>query len=200
MNRPLAAPLLITLGILAALPLTAQVPPPRPPATAPSPAEALTIFTEGTYPQPDVRRTTIYYSRPSIKAPTTGEVRKIWGTLVPWNKVWRLGANQATLLISQSTLQFGNTTIPAGTPVSLYMLPSDSGPSQLIINKQIGQSGLDYDEKLDLGRADLQKESLSQPVDRLIISLQMTPNTTTGTLKIAWESTQFSLPFTVIKK
>jgi hypothetical protein len=80
------------------------------------------------------------------------------------------------------------------------MLPSDNGTSQLIINKQIGQSGLDYDEKQDLGRADLTKESLSQPVDRLLIAMQMTPNTNTGTLKIAWESTQFSLPFTVLKK
>jgi hypothetical protein len=193
-------PLLAALFALATLPLIAQVDPPRPPATAPSPAEALTIFTEGTYPQPDVRRTTIYYSRPSVKAPNTNEVRKIWGTLVPWDKTWRLGANQAPLLISQSTLQFGDVTIPAGTPVTFYMLPSENGPSKLIINKQIGQSGLDYDEKLDLGRVDLKKESLTQPVDRLIIAMQMTPNTNTGTLKIAWESTQFSTPFTVLKK
>jgi hypothetical protein len=53
---------------LGALPAMAQVAPPRAPATAPSPAEALTIFSEGTYPQPDVKRTTIYYSRPAIKS------------------------------------------------------------------------------------------------------------------------------------
>jgi hypothetical protein len=192
--------LLASVCVLAGGPLVAQVAPPRAPATAPSPAEALTVFTEGTYPQPDARRTTIYYSRPSVKAPATGEVRKIWGGLVPWDKVWRLGANQATLLVSQSTLQFGDVVVPAGTAVSLYMLPSENGTSQLIINKQIGQSGLDYDEKLDLGRADLKREALTQPVERLVLAMQMTPNSNRGTLRIAWESTQFSAPFTVVKK
>jgi hypothetical protein len=178
--------------------LLGQVAPPRAPATAPSPPEELTIFTEGTYPQPDVKRTTIYYSRPAIKS-ATGEVRKIWGGLVPWDKPWRMGANQATLLISQSTLQFGDITIAAGTPVTLYMLPVEKGPSKLIINKQIGQSGIDYDEKQDIGRVDLKKDDLTQTVDRLIIALQMNTGGGGGVLKIAWENTQYSIPF-VVKK
>ncbi|HVT88525.1 MAG TPA: DUF2911 domain-containing protein [Tepidisphaeraceae bacterium] len=180
--------------------LLAQVAPPRAPATAASPPEELTIFSEGTYPQPDVKRTTIYYSRPSVKNPTSGEVRKIWGDLVPWDKPWRLGANQATLLISQSTLQFGDIIIPANMPVTLYMLPVENGPSKLIINKQIGQSGVDYDEKQDLGRVDLKKDDLTQTVDRLILAMQMNPNGDGGTLKIAWEKTQYSIPFVVVKK
>jgi hypothetical protein len=192
--------ILITAWLaIAALPLMAQIAPPRPPATAPSPPEELTIFTEGTYPQPDVRRTTIYYSRPAIKSPT-GEIRKIWGGLVPWDKPWRVGANQATLLISQSTLQFGDIAIPANTPVTLYMLPVENGVSKLIINRQIGQSGIDYDEKQDIGRVDLKKDQLTQTVDRLIIAMQMNPGGGGGgTLKIAWENTQYSIPF-VVKK
>jgi hypothetical protein len=182
-----------------ALPVMGQVAPPRAPTTAPSPPEELTIFTEGTYPQPDARRTTIYYCRPAIKGPT-GEVRKIWGGLVPWGKPWRMGANQATLLISQSTLQFGDVVIPAGTPVTLYMLPVENGPSKLIINKQIGQSGIDYDEKQDLGRADMKKDTLTQTVDRLIIAMQMTPGGGGGVLKVAWEDTQYSIPFVVKKQ
>src|SRR5689334_20727242 len=68
-SRPVRYPLwsllvfiatLLTLGAPAVL---AQVAPPRAPTTAPSPAEELTIFSEGTYPQPDAKRTTIYYSR-----------------------------------------------------------------------------------------------------------------------------------------
>ena len=179
--------------------LMAQVAPPRAPTTAPSPAAELTIFSEGTYPQPDVKRTTIYYCRPAIKNPTSGEVRKIWGGLVPWDKVWRLGANQATLLISQSTLQFGDVTIPAGTPVTLYMLPVESGVSKLIINKQIGQSGVDYDDKQDLGRVDLKKDELTQTVDRLILAMPMNKSGGGGTLQIAWENIMFSVPFTVKK-
>ena len=175
----------------------AQVAPPSAPTTAPSPAEALTVFTEGKYPEPDAKRTTVYYSRPAIKSPT-GEVRKIWGGLVPWDKPWRLGANQATLLISQSTLQFGGVTIPAGMPVTLYMLPVENGASKLIINKQVGQSGTEYDEKKDMGRVDLKKEALAQTVDRLILALQMNEGGG-GALKIAWEDTQFSVPFAVKK-
>ena len=80
------------------------------------------------------------------------------------------------------------------------MLPVENGPSKLIINKQIGQSGVNYDEKQDLARVDLTKDQLTKTVDRLIISMQMNPATPgTGTLKIAWEDTQFSLPFTVKK-
>ncbi|HSV13990.1 MAG TPA: DUF2911 domain-containing protein [Tepidisphaeraceae bacterium] len=177
----------------------AQVAPPRAPTTAPSPAAELTIFSEGTYPQPDVKRTTIYYCRPAIRSPK-GEDRKIWGGLVPWDKVWRLGANQATLLISQSTLQFGDdVTIPANTPVTLYMLPVENGVSKLIINKRIGQSGVDYDEKQDLGRVDLKKDDLTQTVDRLILAMPMNKPGGGGTLQIAWENTMFSVPFTVKK-
>jgi hypothetical protein len=152
---------------------------------------------EGTN-QAGATRATIFYSRPAIKSPT-GEVRKIWGGLVPWGQTWRLGANAATLLISQSTLQFGDVTIPAVTPVTLYMLPVENGPSKLIINKQIGQTGDQYDEKQDLGRVDLKKDALTQPVDRLILALQMNQGGGSGTLKIAWENTQFSVPFTVKK-
>jgi len=83
--------------------------------------------------------------------------------------------------------------------VTLYMLPVENGPSKLIINKQLGQTGDQYDEKLDLGRVDLKKDALTQPVDRLILALQMNPGGGGGTLKIAWENTQFSVPFNVKK-
>jgi hypothetical protein len=192
--------MLIAAGwFLGSMALMGQVAPPRTPATAPSPAEAHTVFVEGTYPQPDAKRATIYYSRPSVKNPANGEVRKVWGELVPWGKVWRLGANQATLLISQSPLQFGDVVIPANTAVTLYMLPVENGPSKLIINKQIGQSGVDYDEKQDLGRVDLKKDDLTAPVERLIIAMQVNQGGGAGTLKIAWENSQFSVPFTVKK-
>jgi hypothetical protein len=190
---------IVACCLVGASTVIAQVAPPKAPTTAPSPAEALTIASEGTYPQPDVKRTTIYYSRPAIKS-TTGEVRKIWGGLVPWDKPWRLGANQATLLISQSMLQFGSVTIPAGTPVTLYLLPSENGVTKLIINKQIGQSGTEYDEKQDLGRVDLKKEPLTETVDRLILAMPTNSAGGGGTLQIAWDKTQYSVPFVVVKK
>ena len=59
-------------------------------------------------------RVTITYGRPYSKDPKTGEIRKIWGHLVKWDKADRLGADEATLLLTQKPLLFGTTEIPAG--------------------------------------------------------------------------------------
>ena len=57
---------------------------------------------------------TITYGRPYTRKGNTGEVRKIWGALVPWGKVWRTGADQATTLTTEQPLVFGDTTIEKG--------------------------------------------------------------------------------------
>src|SRR5271157_1209291 len=62
----------------------------------------------------DGSRVTVTYGRPYTKDPHSGEARKIWGGLVPFGKVWRTGADEATLLITQKPIVFGDTTIPAG--------------------------------------------------------------------------------------
>ena len=136
---------------------------------------------------------TVTYGRPYTKDPKTGEPRKIWGGLVPYGKEWRLGADEATTLITQKPLVFGDTTVPAGA-YTLYMLPEEDGPSKLIINKQLGQWGTVYDEKQDLARIDLKKETLDTPVDQLTIAVARP-----GVLKISWENTQYSAPFTIQK-
>src|SRR5450755_2419197 len=72
----------------------------------------------------DGNRVTVIYGRPYTKDPKTGEARKIWGTLVPFGKVWRTGADEATLLITQQDMQMGDATIPAGA-YSLWTLPNE---------------------------------------------------------------------------
>ena len=52
----------------------------------------------------DGNRVTIVYGRPYTKDPTTGQNRKIWGELVPYGEVWRTGADEATLLITQKPI------------------------------------------------------------------------------------------------
>ena len=59
-------------------------------------------------------RVTVIYGRPYSKDPRSGEVRKIWGTLVPYGKVWRTGSDEATILALQKAIVIGETTIPAG--------------------------------------------------------------------------------------
>jgi hypothetical protein len=146
----------------------------------------------------DGNRVTIIYGRPYTKnprGPHAGELRKIWGSLVPYGKVWRLGADEATLLVTQKPLAFGDLTVPAGA-CTLYLLPNQDGSAKLIINKQIGQWGTDYDQAQDLGRVDASRETLDNPVNQFTISI-VKDGAGGGVIKLAWENTQYSVPFTV---
>ena len=145
----------------------------------------------------DGNRITVVYGRPYTKDPKSGEARKIWGGLVPYGKVWRTGADEATTLTTQKPIVFGDTTIPAGA-YTLYTLPQEDGSAKLIVNKQLGQWGTQYDEKQDLARIDMKKDALEKPLDQLAIAVAKNPSGG-GVLKIMWEDTQYSAAFTVQK-
>ena len=113
----------------------------------------------------------------------------------PWEKPNRLGADEATLLITQQPLQIGSTTIPAGA-YTLYLIPSESGASKLAFSRNIGKWGIPIDETADVARVELKRDSLPQSVEQLTIAVENVP-AGGGVLKITWENLQFSLPFTV---
>src|SRR3974377_382038 len=159
MNRIKSA--LIITALLGALPAMAQ-------RQRVSPHETISAVSDG-------NRVTIVYGRPYTKDHTTGEMRKIWGGLVPYGKVWRTGADEATLLITQKPIVMGETTVPAGA-YTLFTLPEESGTAKLIISKQIGQWGLQYDSTQDLARVDLKKESLEPPADQFTIAITKNPS------------------------
>jgi hypothetical protein len=145
-------------------------------------------------------RVTVTYGRPYSKDPRSGEVRKIWGGLVPYGKVWRTGADEATTLITQKPLVFGDKTVPAGA-YTLWTLPAEDGSAKLIINKQIGQWGAGpgiYDEQNDVARVDLKKEALDKSLDQFAIAVAKDA-AGGGALKLMWEDTQYVAPFTVQK-
>jgi len=137
---------------------------------------------------------TIVYGRPYTKSPKTHETRKIWGGLVKWDKADRLGADEATTLLTQKPLKFGDTTIPAGT-YTLYIIASEKGTSKLAFSSNIGKWGIPVDETHDVARVDLKKDTIENPVDQLTISIDKSDDG--GVLKISWENTQFSAPFTL---
>ncbi|RPI25711.1 MAG: DUF2911 domain-containing protein [Acidobacteria bacterium] len=140
-------------------------------------------------------RVTIVYGRPFKKDPRSGEERKIWGTLVPYGKVWRTGADEATLFITQRPIMFGQVAIPAGA-YSLFTLPAEDGTAKLIFNRQIGHWGTQYDEKQDFARVDLKKEALEKPADQFTMAIENSPDGG-GIVKLMWENTQYSAAFTV---
>ena len=129
----------------------------------------------------------IDYGRPSKRN------RLIFGGLVPFDQVWRTGANQATHLRTSKALMLGSLMVPAGT-YTIYTLPGRAA-WQLIINKQTGQWGTDYDPSQDLGRVDLKVESLATVVEQFVIELA--PGGRGGVLRLAWDRTAASVPFQV---
>ena len=148
----------------------------------------------------DGNRVTIVYGRPYSKDYRNGDIRKIWGTLVPWGKVWRTGSDEATLLITQKPIKFGDLVVPAGA-YTLFSLPMEDGTNKLIVNKQIGQWGLEYHEDQDLGRADMKKSDLDPQVDQFTMAIEKNPDAAAGggLLELKWEKTQYSIGFTLVK-
>jgi len=133
------------------------------------------------------KKVTISYSRPSMKG------RKIMGGLVPYGQVWRTGANEATTLVTETDLNIGGAQVPAGT-YTLYTLPSE-GTWKLIINKQTGQWGTEYNQDQDLARVDMAKSSIAAPVEQFTIALDQASNDKAD-LVLEWEQTRLTVPIT----
>jgi hypothetical protein len=128
----------------------------------------------------------ISYSRPSMRG------RKIMGDLVPWERVWRTGANQATHLRTSFDMMLGGMPVPRGT-YTIWTIPSTSGWT-MILNKQTGQWGTQYDERQDLARFPVFVRQLSVPVDTFTIALEWR-KAFTGLITMKWERTLISVPF-----
>ena len=142
-------------------------------------------------------RVTITYGRPFSKDPKTGQMRAVWGKLVPWEKAYRLGSDEATLLITQQPLMIGDAKVPAGA-YTLYLVPSESGATKLAISTNIGKWGIPVDETKDLARVELKKTALENSVDQLTLAIEK-DQAAGGVLKISWEKTQFSIMIATVK-
>jgi len=186
---------LLLAACVGAAPVLAETVSPTPPARVRlSPHETISATIGGR----NGPRLTLTYGRPYSKDPKTDEIRKIWGGLVKWDKADRLGADEATLLLTQQPLQFGDVTIPAGA-YTLYIVPSESGPSRLAFSSNLGKWGVPVDETHDVARVGLTKDALSPAVDQLTLGLASNAAGDGGVLTIQWENTQFSAAFTIKK-
>jgi hypothetical protein len=148
---------------------------------APPPAEAeqpVTIKLD--YGQPHLRGRTLHKDT----------------TLVPYDRPWRTGANDATTLTTGVDLVIGGATIPAGAYV-LYTIPT-SGDWKLILQKSAGQTA-EYNQALDVARVDMKRTNLSQPLESLTMWLipSTAPGKGQGELRIAWGTTAVSTTWSV---
>lgn len=126
----------------------------------------------------------IDYSRPLKRG------REIFGNVVPWNSVWRTGANAATQFNTAVDLVVGNAKVPAGK-YTLWTLPSPTG-WKLIINKQTGQWGTVYDAEQDLVRVDARVETLREAVEQFAIAFE--PVGAPTVLSFSWDRTRVTVP------
>ena len=126
----------------------------------------------------------IAYSRPWKRG------RVIFGNVVPWNQVWRTGANAATQLTTSSDIMIGSTAVPAGK-YTLWSLPTPTG-AKLIINSQTGQWGTEYDMSKDIARIDLTQTTLAKPVDEFTFAI--VPQGAASVLKFSWDDREYSVP------
>src|SRR5882724_253693 len=134
------------------------------------------------------KQITIKYSAPSMRG------REIFGGLLPYDSVWRAGANSATSLHTTGDLMIGGLAVPKGD-YTLYVW-LDKNQWQLIVNKQTGQWGTEYNQAQDLGRVKMTMSKPPAPIEKY----QMTLSSEGGakaSLKLAWENTIATVPITV---
>lgn len=128
----------------------------------------------------------IKYSSPSVRE------RKIWGELVPYNKVWRAGANAATVFETDKDLKIDGQVLPAGK-YSLYAIPTEKKWT-IIFNSQTGQWGTNRDGEATLDSSKDVLRTIVKPKksasfnERLVYAISETGMT------LSWENLEISVP------
>jgi hypothetical protein len=133
---------------------------------------------------PDGKTIAVDYSSPRMNG------RKIFGDLVPYGKVWRAGANEATTFVTTADLKVGGQDVPAGN-YTIFTVP-DQNKWTLVISKKTGEWGTAYPgPSEDLVRVDMKASKTSAPVENFTIAFDKTGGGCA--LKMQWETTQASV-------
>jgi len=130
----------------------------------------------------------IDYSRPHARG------RALVGNVIPYDQVWRTGANAATQFRTSTPVRVGGLQLAAGT-YTLWTVPHRDGVD-LIVNGQSGQWGTQYDRSRDVGKTPMQSSTLATPIDQLTISVAGT-DSRRGTLTMEWGSFRWTVPIEV---
>ena len=124
----------------------------------------------------------INYSSPSVKG------RVIWGELVPFNKMWRAGANAATTIETDKDIVVEGKELPAGK-YSFFVIPNEKG-CILIFNKVAKMSGTNnYNEKEDQLRVTVKPQVSDSSSESLVYTINK------NSIVLSWE--KWNIPFSV---
>lgn len=130
----------------------------------------------------------IEYSSPGVKG------RSIWGGVVPYDELWRTGANASTKLKASRDFTIGGVVVPAGT-YAVLSIPGKKSWTVLLNSNANIQGTRGYDEKNDVARITVQPQK-APPRERLSF---LFADTTDGSTRIdlEWEQLRISLPVEV---
>lgn len=129
----------------------------------------------------------VYYSRPHKKG------RELFGALVPFNKIWRLGANEATEIIFNSDVTFGAQKIGKGI-YTMYAIPSET-EWEIIISKKLDTWGAySYDESLDVARIKTKVKIHPTEVEAFSMKFTKINKKKESSLWMAWGTTKVRIP------
>ncbi|HZI13310.1 MAG TPA: DUF2911 domain-containing protein [Myxococcus sp.] len=177
MKNAVFGAVLSALVFLAAAPASAQL---KLPAASPAAKVSQEV---------GVTDISIEYASPGVKG------RQIWGALVPYDKVWRTGANAATKITFSKDVTFGGKAVPAGT-YSIVSIPSQKG-WKVMLNKELGlfSTAAQYDAAKDVASVDATTTEIPLRERLAFVFSNTTENSTS--LDLEWEKLRVSVPIKV---
>ena len=156
------------------------------PAAAPRPYSPRRSTEMGFGPRGQQKKVVVNYGSPAARG------RKVFGELVPFDQMWRLGANEATSFTTEVNLIIGGKEVPAGS-YTLFVKPSKD-KWLLQINKATGMWGIPYKPEYDatiLTWVEMKVEATSAPLDRFLATLDRAG--AEMLLVFEWENTRASV-------
>ncbi len=140
--------------------------------------------------------TDLSYMREGRRGPVTARViygrpfkkdREIFGALVPFGKVWRTGADEASEITFYKDVMFGDKQVKAGT-YALFTIPNKDS-WDVILNSGLHQWGaFTYDESMDVARTKAKVEMMDESVENFSIAFS------DGNMIMAWDKTMVAVP------
>ncbi len=133
----------------------------------------------------------VCYGRPSLHGRTM-----IGGDAVPYDRLWRTGANEPTTIHLNVTARIAGLDVEPGS-YSLYTIPRENADWTLIVNRSTSQWGIesDYTDEVraqEVGRASVRTEAIETPIEQLTI------RPAEGGLALEWQNSRIFIPLDAV--
>ena len=170
-------------SLIALLALPAAAVAQAPPLTLPQPSQAATVSQ-----RIGLTDITVKYHRPAVRQ------RTVWGDLVPYDQVWRAGANENTVLSFSTPVTVGGKVLPAGD-YGLHMIPTKAEWTVILSNESTAWGSFFYDQANDAVRFTTRPQA-GDFQEHLAYSFE-SPGPAGVTLTLHWDKTAVPVPIVV---